>query len=136
MFGKRNVALYIRTARENDDAVERQEYILRKYAETHGYQGLLTYVDNGVSGISLDRPALGRLSTDILAGHIKAVFVKDISRLSRNSFEVHGWINGIRGRGVRFISIQDGITDDLFDNHALVYQYYLEHLERNGHRQE
>ena len=124
------VALYCRVAREDNTAIEGQAHIIREYAKKHGYDNPVLYSDNGVSGIGFDRPALGCLSADILAGHIKAVIVKDLSRLSRNPLEISDWINGIRRCGVLFISVQDGITDDHFDKKDEMFRMYSEYLEK------
>ena len=42
------------------------------------------YIDDGVSALHMDRPALAKLREDIRAGTINAVLVTDSSRLSRS----------------------------------------------------
>ena len=125
---KRVVALYMRLAREDDNAAEQQETMLRGYAENHGYRNVLAYVDNGVSGIGFDRPALNRLQEDIAAGRISTVIVRDLSRLSRRVFDVPDWISGIRRKGVSFISVMDGVTDDSFEDKGVLFQHFVEAL--------
>jgi site-specific DNA recombinase len=44
------------------------------------------YDDGGVSGGTLDRPALKRLLTDVEAGRIDIVVVYKVDRLSRSAF--------------------------------------------------
>ena len=46
------------------------------------------------------------------AGLVETVIVKDVSRVSRDSFELPEWVNNIRKKGVSFISVLDGLTDD------------------------
>ena len=107
-------ALYVRVAHANEDAALCQEESLRQYAEEHGHRDMLTYVDNGISGIGFDRPALNRLQEDVAAGRISTVIVRDLSRLGRSFLELPDWINEIRHKGVSFISIMDGTTDEFF----------------------
>ena len=126
MPDKRIVALYIRVAHKSDDAVAMQESMLRKYADSCGYQDISVYVDNGVSGIGYNRPALRQLHSDIIAGHISKVIVKDISRVSRSFFEIPNWINGIRRYGVSFISVMDDMTDETFVNKDELFRLFLE----------
>ena len=126
----KRVALYCRVAREDDAAIERQEAILRDYAKEHGYTDLTLYVDNGVSGIGFDRPALNRLEQDISEGLIQAVMVTELSRVSRNALEIPGWIDRLRCRGISFIVVKDGITGESFDNQAELFQRFCEHFER------
>ena len=57
----KKVAFYCRVAREDDEAIGKQADILRTYAKEHSYNDRALYVDNGVSGIGFDRPALNRL---------------------------------------------------------------------------
>ena len=124
------VALYCRVAREDDKAIGKQASILRDYAKEHGYTALKLYVDNGVSGIGFDRPALNRLERHISVGRIKAVMVTEISRVSRNALEIPGWIDRLRCRGISFIAVKDGITGESFDNKAELFQRFCEHFER------
>jgi site-specific DNA recombinase len=48
----------------------------------------LIYTDAGVSGATLDRPALQRLIADCRAGKIGVVITKDTARLSRDSSQL------------------------------------------------
>jgi DNA invertase Pin-like site-specific DNA recombinase len=62
----------------------RQEKQLRAYADGHGCADIVCYRDNGANGNKLDRPALNKLTADIIAGEIGAVLVVNISRIARN----------------------------------------------------
>ena len=130
MPDKRKVALYIRVAHKDDEAASMQESTLRRYAEDHGYADISAYVDNGVSGIGFDRPALNRLREDIEAGLVGMVIVQSISRVSRNHLEIPGLIDRIRRRGVSFTSVKDGITDEMFEKKDVLFQRYVDFLER------
>ena len=126
----REVALYCRVAREDDEAIERQAAILKKHAKEHDYGNQALYVDNGFSGIGFDRPALNHLERHISEGCIGTVMVTDLSRVSRNPFEMSDWINGVRRKGVKFVSVRDNITDDVFERQDIYSQWLCEYLER------
>jgi len=119
----RNVALYVRVVHEDGDAVAMQEAMLRKYAEEHGYANISVYVDNGFNGIRHDRPAFIRLNEDIAAGLICKVLVRDISRITRNSFEIPEWIRKIQRHGVTFVSVADGVTEETFGRDDGLYHW-------------
>jgi site-specific DNA recombinase len=60
------------------------------------------YIDPGVSGITLERPALGKLLADCRAGKIGAVIVKNAERLSRNEGQLMVILDAFQKSGVRW----------------------------------
>lgn len=67
------------------------------------------YADNGETGTNFDRGAFQRLITDIQAGKINCIVVKDLSRFGRNAAEAGNYLERVFPfLGVRFISISDG----------------------------
>jgi DNA invertase Pin-like site-specific DNA recombinase len=58
--------------------------MVRRYADARGLIICETYLDAGVSGGTLERPALQRLLADCRAGKIGTVITQDLERLSRN----------------------------------------------------
>jgi len=103
----KQTALYCRTAQYSDIGIEAQQQNLRSYAKEHGYTDLVMYTDNGVSGLTLDRPAFNKLQADIGAGLIGTVLVKSCSRIGRNSIEVTQWVWDITEKGIDIISLND-----------------------------
>jgi site-specific DNA recombinase len=63
------------------------------------------YDDGGVSGGTLDRPALKRLLTDVEAGRIDIVVVYKVDRLSRSLLGFHKLIEMFERRKTTFVSI-------------------------------
>jgi DNA invertase Pin-like site-specific DNA recombinase len=109
-----DVALYCRVASADEDVLAMQERLLRAYADANGYKddGFVeqrVYRDNGVSGLSMDRPGMNRLAEDIRAGGIRTVIVMDISRVSRNFSHTLDWLEFLKRHDVKFISIGDGV---------------------------
>jgi DNA invertase Pin-like site-specific DNA recombinase len=93
---EKRTALYMRTATADQFSIDRQEAELRQYAEDKDYTDVLTYVDNGQSGLSFDRPAFRQLQADIANGKISKVIVRDLTRISRNVIHAHGFMNVLK----------------------------------------
>jgi site-specific DNA recombinase len=66
------------------------------------------YVDAGVSGITLERPALQQLIADCLAGKIATVVTQDPERLSRDSAKLLVLLDIFRDADVRVEFITGG----------------------------
>ena len=79
-------------------------YILSQASE--GWSALpALYDDGGISGGTLDRPALKRLITDIEAGMIDIVVVYKVDRLSRSLFDFAKLVETFDKAKVSFVSI-------------------------------
>src|SRR5258707_2038021 len=63
------------------------------------------YYDGGVSGGTLDRPALKRLVADVEAGRIDIVVVYKIDRLSRSMLDFLKLVESFEHYGVTFVSV-------------------------------
>ena len=116
-------ALYVRLSRDDDNegdsnSIAHQIEILSKYARDHGIANFKIYKDDGYSGTNFNRPGFQEMLTDIEAGRVNMVIVKDMSRFGRNYLEV-GMYTEIRfpELDVRFIAINDGVdSDSAIDN--------------------
>ena len=85
--------LYERLSR--DDNLEGESYsivnqkkLLTKVAKEKGYTNLVHFLDDGISGVTMDRPGFVEMIRQLEQGKAAAVFVKDLSRLGRNYIEV------------------------------------------------
>ena len=63
------------------------------------------YDDGGISGGTLERPALKRLLTDIEAGKLDIILVYKIDRLSRSMLDFLNLVDTFDARNVTFVSI-------------------------------
>jgi len=85
----RITALYVRVSSDRqvrEGTIDSQLDAVRAFATQQGWpiDPDREFVDNGVSGTTLDRPALERLRDAIAAGQIQRVVVLSADRLSRN----------------------------------------------------
>ena len=111
-------ALYVRLSRDDENegdsnSIAHQIEILTKYCKDHGITRHKIYKDDGFSGTNFNRPGFKEMLSDIEAGLVGAVIVKDMSRFGRNYLEV-GLYTEIRfpEMGVRFIAVNDGVDSD------------------------
>lgn len=115
-------ALYIRVSVEdthtNSISIETQRLILNHYLE--GKPEIFvcaTYVDNGATGTNFHRPGFQQMLSDIEAGRVNCVIVKDLSRLGRNSIDTGYYIEQyFPQHKVRFIAVTDQYDSDDPDN--------------------
>ncbi len=107
--------IYLRLS--NDDertgeslSIENQRRILEKYVMEQGFELVDTYIDDGVSGTSFNRPGVQRLLEDAKIGRINVIIVKDLSRFGRNYIEVGQYVDYIFPMyNIRFIALGDNV---------------------------
>ena len=108
-----HVALYIRLSKEDEtegpsQSVTNQKSLLNEFVQQHRLSVYDTYVDDGWSGTSFDRPDFQRMIEDIEAKKVNMVITKDLSRLGRNSALTGLYTNFTFPQyGVRYIAIND-----------------------------
>lgn len=116
------VALYCRLSRDDNmdcesNSITNQKAILKKVAKEKGYAETLFFVDDGITGTTLDRPGFQNMIKAIEAGYISAVIVKDLSRLGRDYLKVGYYTEEFFPQhDVRLIAVSDGVDSDEGDN--------------------
>lgn len=106
-------ALYIRLSVEDNKkrghSIENQKLVLENFlAGRPEFVVCNTYVDNGATGTNFHRPGFQQMLSDIEAGLIDCVIVKDLSRLGRNSIDTGYYIEQyFRVHQIRFIALTD-----------------------------
>ena len=113
-------ALYARLSQEDaldgdSNSIVNQKAVLSKYASDNGFTNPVFFIDDGVSGVTFDRPNFNRMIAEIEAGNVATVIVKDMSRLGRDYLKV-GYYTEIFfvERDVRYIAINDGAVKRIF----------------------
>ena len=91
----RDVTAFLYERLSRDDNLEGESYsignqkkLLAKVAKEKGYTNLIHFLDDGISGVTMERPGFVEMIRQLEQGKAAAVFVKDLSRLGRNYIEV------------------------------------------------
>ena len=83
-----------------------------------------SYIDDGYTGTNFDRPEMKRMMTDVDAGKIDCIVVKDLSRFGRERIETGTYIaKTFKAKGIRFIAINDHydtLTADGSETHIVM----------------
>jgi site-specific DNA recombinase len=110
------VALYARVStsqQEKADTIESQLAALQAYVASHDYTLYPedVFIDNGVSGSRLDRPALDRLRDQARLGEFEAVVILSPDRLARSY--PHQWLllEELKKSGCRVIFMENPFGD-------------------------
>ena len=107
--------LYTRISRDDDlvgdsYSITNQKKLLEKAAKDHGYTNLVFFCDDGISGVTMNRPDFVRMLEQLALGKAAAVFVKDLSRLGRNYIEVGRLTEEFfPEHDIRLVAVSDGI---------------------------
>ena len=110
-----HAALYIRLSKEDESdgpsqSVQNQESLLREFVQRNRLEVYDTYIDDGWSGTSFNRPDFQRMIADIEARNVNMVITKDLSRLGRDYILTgHYMERYFPEHRVRYISLLDGI---------------------------
>ena len=120
-----NAGIYCRLSRDDERigesvSIENQRVLLTRYVQEQGWRLVQTYVDDGVSGTTFDRHGLNAMISDVRAGKINLVIVKDLSRFGRDYIETGKFIDVIfSSLNCRFIALNDGV-DTLQHNNEML----------------
>ena len=124
----RDVTAFLYERLSRDDNMDGESYsignqkkLLIKVAKEKGYTNLVHFFDDGISGVTMDRPGFADMIQQLEQGKAAAVFVKDLSRLGRNYIEV--------GR----------LTEEFFPNHDIrlvAVSVCARHQQEAAHQQQ
>lgn len=115
-------ALYARLSQEDaldgeSNSIANQKKILLKYATDNSFPNPTFFIDDGVSGVTFDRPGWNEMIRLAEAGKVKTVIVKDMSRMGRDYLKVGYYTESFFAeRDIRYIAINDGVDSDKGDN--------------------
>ena len=130
--------LYERISRDDNlegdsYSVANQKKLLTKVAKEMGYTSLVHFFDDGISGVTMNRPGFQEMLRELEAGHAAAVFVKDLSRLGRNYIEVGRLTEEFfPEHNVRLVAISDGIDTDEGENELAPIRNLFKNTHHSG----
>jgi DNA invertase Pin-like site-specific DNA recombinase len=111
---KQNVkraALYVRVS-TLDQHPETQAIELRLFAQQRGYEIVHEYLDHGVSGTKVGRPALDQLLKDANRHKFDAVLVWACDRLARSTKHFLQVLDELNELGIQFHSQREALDTD------------------------
>ena len=145
MKKKYKVGAYLRLSQEDgdkdvSDSIISQKNIIERKVKELGEEFLLVdyYIDDGYTGLNTDRPDFQRMLQDIEKENINCIITKDLSRLSRNSFEANYYIElYFLERNIRYISVLDNVdtgtknsNNDMIQFKTLINDWYSKDISR------
>ena len=107
--------LYCRVARDDSFALEHQRFLLQLYAKQAGYT-IIGAADEYGSGLTLDRPALQKVTEAVVAGKVDVVLVHNLTRIGREWGMTQSYIDLLTRHKVKLLCIRDRL---LFDENLL-----------------
>lgn len=108
-----NCGIYVRKSTEKGlelefNSLHNQEDACRSYIMSQAFNNweyFKTYTDGGISGGTMERPALKQMLEDIRRGLIQTVVVYKVDRLSRSIMDFHNMMKEFDKYGCNFVSI-------------------------------
>lgn len=112
-MAKINCAVYVRKSTEKGlelefNSLHNQEESCRSYILSQAFNNweyYKTYTDGGISGGTMERPALKQMLEDIRKGLIQTMVVYKVDRLSRSIMDFHNMMKEFDKYGCSFVSI-------------------------------
>lgn len=126
--------------KEVSDSIVSQKNIIEKKIEELGsnFEIVEFYIDDGFTGLNTNRPSFQKMLQDIESSKINTIITKDLSRLSRNSFEANYYIElYFLERNIRYISVLDNVdtylknsNNDMIQFKTLMNDWYSKDISR------
>lgn len=110
-----SVGVYMRLSKDDERngeslSIENQRKMLTDYVSERGWTIYDEYVDDGISGVSFDRPGVQRMLEDAKSGKINLIICKDLSRFGRNYIQVGQYVDYLFPMyNIRFIALTDNV---------------------------
>ncbi|MCD9063405.1 cassette chromosome recombinase CcrB [Staphylococcus saprophyticus] len=108
---QKRVGIYVRVSTEMQSAegysIDGQINQIKEYCNFHHFEVKDIYADRGISGKSMNRPALQRMLHDANKGHIDCVMVYKTNRLARNTSDLLKIVEDLHKQNVEFFSLSE-----------------------------
>ena len=113
------VAMYLRLSQDDEkydkdfkaesNSISNQRLQIQDYIDKNEEMELAKeYVDDGYSGINLERPAFKEMMEDVITGSINCIVVKDLSRFGRDYIDCGRYLQRVfPSLDIRFIALND-----------------------------
>lgn len=97
-------AVYMRVSTKAQELAG-QRQVIQRWLEGHGVEDCQWCIDHGVSGATLDRPAMKDLQHRVFMGEVDTIIVYALDRLARNAVEGMVLIAEWLKRGIRLVVV-------------------------------
>lgn len=136
----RDVTAFLYERLSRDDNLEGESYsignqkkLLAKVAKEKGYTNLVHFLDDGISGVTMDRPGFVEMICQLEQGKASAVFVKDLSRLGRNYIEVGRLTEEFfPNHDIRLVAVSDNIDTAEGENELAPIRNLFKNISHSG----
>ena len=107
----------VRKITDKTYSIGNQKKLLTKAAKDLGYTNIVTFIDDGVSGVTMNRPGFNDMMQQLEENRAAALLVKDLSRLGRNYIEVGRLMEEFfPEHNIRLVAVSDNIDTDEGEN--------------------
>ena len=103
--------LYCRVAHDDSFALEHQRFLLQLYAKQAGYT-IIGAADEYGSGLTLERPALQKVTEAVVAGRVDVVIVHNLARIGREWGMTQSYIDLLTRHKVKLLCIRHRLLFD------------------------
>lgn len=108
---QKRVGIYVRVSTEMQSSegysITGQINQIEEYCQFNNFKVVDVYEDRGISGKSMNRPALQRMLQDAKNGHIDCVMVYKTNRLARNTSDLLKIVEDLHKQNVEFFSLSE-----------------------------
>jgi DNA invertase Pin-like site-specific DNA recombinase len=128
-------ALYCRLSKDDDEregdsaSIQTQRAMLEQYCAAQGWEVVAVYVDDGYTGLNMNRPDLTRMLKAVERRQIDVVLTKDLSRLGRNYVQTGQLMEEFFPKNsVRYIALNDDVDTDKENNEIAPFRNLLNQM--------
>lgn len=115
------------------NSISNQKALLTDYARRNKFKNVRIFVDDGVSGVTMNRNGFQEMMALVEAGKVSTVIVKDMSRLGRNYLEVGQLTETFFPmHNVHFIAVNDGVDSDKGEDDFTPFRNIMKNIGYSG----
>lgn len=139
---KNRAAIYARYSgdKQRETSIDDQVRNCTRFAEHERLETVHVFYDKAVSGSTRARPGYLEMRESASSGGFDVLLVDDLSRLSRDDYEMKGLLRSFTWQGLRVVGVTDGYDSDRKGHkiHAgfkgLMNEMFLDDLRERTHR--
>lgn len=126
--------------RQRETSIDDQVRNCTRYADREGMSVVLVFQDKAITGAVSSRPGYQQLLAHAAEGRFDVLLVDDLSRLSRDDYEMKGVLRRLTWGGIRVVGVTDGYDSSSKGHkiHAgfkgLMNELFLDDLRERTHR--